>query len=134
MLALFLGVIVAVVTADLITKFTIAGITNSGIAWGLGANLPWLWIVITVVAFVLAGGVIGWYVVSKKRTWLDAVGLGLFVGGVLGNAIDRLISGGAVHDFIDFGLFKNNLADIAITVGAVLVMINIIVEGVRAAR
>ena len=134
MIALFFGLIVAVVAVDLITKFTIDGILNPGISWGLGAQFDWLWIVIVVASFLLATLVVVWFLRTNKRTWLGTVGLALFVGGALGNAIDRLISDGAVHDFIDFVLFKNNLADIAITVGAVLVMVSMMVEAARARR
>ena len=121
MIYLFFGVIAAVVTADLITKFTIDGILNSGISWGLGAELDWLWIVIVVLSLVVAGVVVFMFFRAKQRPWLWTLGLGLFVGGILGNAIDRIITGGAVHDFINFVIFKNNLADIAICVGAILV-------------
>ena len=134
MIAVFFGVIVAVVTVDLITKFTIDGILNPGISWSLGTNLPWLWIVVVVFSLVLTVGIVTWFLRTKKRTWLNTVGLGLFVGGMLGNAIDRLISGGAVHDFIDFVIFKNNIADIALTVGAVLIILNLIKEEMRAPR
>ena len=61
-------------------------------------------------------------------------GLGLFVGGILGNAIDRLVSGGAVHDFIDFGIFRNNIADMALSIGAVLICLSLIMEEIHASR
>ena len=134
MIGLFFGIIAVVVATDLITKFTIDGILNPGISWGLGAQFDWLWIVIVVASVLIVSLVVVWFLRTQKRTWLGTVGLALFVGGVLGNALDRLVSGGAVHDFIDFVIFKNNLADIAITVGAVLVMIAMIVEGTRAHR
>lgn len=141
MIIAFVVLTVAVVALDLITKLTIPGILNPGISWGLGASVPWLWLVIVVFSFVIAAGLIGymvWYLrrISnrpelKKRQWLNVVGVALFAGGVLGNAIDRLITGGAVHDFINFVIFKNNLADIAICVGAMLVFISIIIQGSR---
>ena len=61
-------------------------------------------------------------------------GLALIAGGALGNAVDRLLSNGAVHDFIDFGIFRNNLADIAISVGAVLIVLVVIMGETRATR
>ena len=134
MIWLFFSLIVTIVAIDLITKFSIDGILNPGIAWGWGAQLDWLWIVIVVFSFVLVVGLICWFFCSKRRTWLRTTGLGILIGGVLGNAIDRLISGGAVHDFIDFVIFKNNLADIALTVGAILIMLSLIVEEIRAPR
>ena len=134
MIGLFFAVIVVVVAVDLITKYSFDGILNPGIAWGWGAQLPWLWLVIVVFSLVLVIGLVVWFCRRKKRTWFGAVGLGLFVGGVLGNALDRMFSHGAVHDFIDFGIFRNNLADIALSVGAVLLVLALILEETRAAR
>ena len=131
MILVFVVLTVAVVALDLITKLTIPGILNPGISWGLGASLPWLWIIIVIGSFAVVGAAVWWFCRTKQRTWLYTIGLALFVGGVLGNAIDRLITGGAVHDFINFVIFKNNLADIAICVGAALVLIGIILPGAR---
>ena len=122
MICLFVGLIVAVVVVDLITKFTFDGILNSGVAWGMGAELPWLWIVILILSLILVITMIVWWCRSSRRkSYWFTVGLALFIGGILGNAIDRMITGGAVHDFINFVIFKNNLADIAITVGAIMI-------------
>jgi signal peptidase II len=57
-----------------------------------------------------------------------AVGLGLLIGGALGNAIDRAIFG-AVIDFIDvsrIGFFPwiFNVADSGITVGVILMLLD----------
>lgn len=134
MIWLFFGVIAAVVTVDLITKFTIDGVLNPGIAWGLGAELSWLWIAVVVVSFVLVVALVWWFFHRKKRNWLNTTGLGLFIGGILGNAIDRLVSGGAVHDFIDFGIFRNNIADMALSIGAVLICLSLIMEEIHASR
>ena len=132
MIALFFGVIVAVVTIDLVTKFTIDGVLNPGIAWGLGAQWSWLWVVVVIFSLVVVTFLVWWFFHQSHRTWLKTTGLALLIGGALGNAIDRLLSGGAVHDFIDFGIFRNNLADIALSVGAVLVAVTLIVGGSRA--
>ena len=134
MIWLFFGVIAAVVAVDLITKFTIDGVLNPGIAWGLGAELGWLWIAVVVVSFILVVALVWWFFRRKKRNWLNTTGLGLFVGGILGNAIDRLVSGGAVHDFIDFGIFRNNIADMALSIGAVLICLSLITEEIHASR
>ena len=131
MIILFFGLILAVTAADLITKYKIPGILNPGIAWGVGAEIPWLWKVIVVLSFVLVVVLVVGYLRYKKRTWIGAVGLGIFVGGILGNAIDRIITGGPVHDFINFQIFQNNIADIALTVGAALIVLGLVVENVR---
>lgn len=122
MIWLFAVIIAAVVSVDLVTKFSCDGILNTGIAWGLGAQLPYLWIVVVVLSLLLAILAVFWYCrTPRKKSYWFTVGLALFVGGVLGNAIDRMLTGGAVHDFLDFVLFKNNLADIALIMGAVMV-------------
>jgi signal peptidase II len=58
----------------------------------------------------------------KRHATLTLLGLGLVAGGAIGNAIDRALTGRVVdfiHTlFIEFPLF--NVADSAITVGAVL--------------
>ncbi len=62
----------------------------------------------------------------RARTRLVALGLGLIVGGALGNAVDRAFSG-AVADFYYFhiGVFSwyiFNLADCAIVAGVALLL------------
>ncbi len=60
----------------------------------------------------------------------EAVGLGLVLGGALGNLIDRLFRGdgfmdGAVVDFIDFSFFATfNVADSAVTIGVAILLVS----------
>ena len=63
-----------------------------------------------------------------------SVGLGLVLGGALGNLTDRVVRGsglnGRVVDFIDFRVWPVfNLADSAIVIGAALILL----AGVRRA-
>ena len=54
------------------------------------------------------------------NNWLTWAGLGLVLGGTVGNLIDRLRLG-YVTDFIDFGFWPAfNLADSAIVVGVII--------------
>jgi signal peptidase II len=73
-------------------------------------------------------GVFLWWLKGAERK-LTAVALGLVIGGALGNVIDR-IRFGAVADFLDFnGLWFPwvfNVADAAITVGAILLAADMI--------
>lgn len=85
-----------------------------GLAWGGGALL----VVFTVVAlgFVL-------YLFSRQPArrgmW---IAMGLVAGGALGNLTDRLRAG-EVTDFVDVGSWPPfNVADIAITCGALLLV------------
>ena len=94
--------------------------TNSGGAFGIGESAPLL--------FVGATGLVVAIIVWASRrlpSFVVAVGLGLVLGGALGNLTDRAIRGsgfrGGVVDFIDVGAWPVfNLADAAIVVGAIL--------------
>jgi signal peptidase II len=66
----------------------------------------------------------------RARSLLPAAGLGLIIGGALGNAIDRLAHG-AVVDYLDlhaFGrhFFVFNVADAAINVGVALLILDLV--------
>ncbi len=76
-----------------------------------------------------ATGLLGWWL-SRSRSVLPAVGLGLIIGGALGNAIDRIVHG-AVVDYLDlhaFGrhFFVFNLADAAINIGVALLIVDLL--------
>ena len=65
--------------------------------------------------------------VERTRSTPELVGLGLVLGGALGNLGDRLLRGswmsGPVTDFVDFSFWPTfNLADSAITVGVVILL------------
>lgn len=66
------------------------------------------------------------YLISTTKSKFYALGLGLVVGGALGNGLDRVLHG-AVVDFIsphyqDYYWYVFNLADIWITLGCILVL------------
>ncbi len=79
--------------------------------------------------FVFSVGVAIALAVWARRAvrWLPAVALGLIIGGAIGNAVDR-VRLGAVVDFLDFTLmgfpWVFNVADSAITVGVVLLLLD----------
>jgi len=96
---------------------------NSGGAFGLFGGQPWLFFAATLVvcAAILAGA-------PRLASAASAVGLGLVLGGALGNLTDRVIHGtgvsGRVVDFIDFHVWPVfNVADSAIVIGAVIVIL-----------
>jgi len=70
---------------------------------------------------------------NRTKTQLTGAGLGLIIGGALGNAVDRA-GDGSVVDFLDLHalgrhFFVFNLADAAISAGvAVLILEGLIVE------
>jgi signal peptidase II len=97
--------------------------TNPGGAFGLFGNLSVLFVVFSVV-------VIGVVVLASRNLPgpAAAVGLGLVLGGAVGNLTDRLIRGrgldGEVVDFIDLHVWPVfNAADSAIVIGALLLLL-----------
>jgi lipoprotein signal peptidase len=99
---------------------TLRYVTNSGGAFSLGQGAPWLFAGVTVV---VAGLIVA--VSFRPRGTLNAVALGLVLGGALGNLTDRILHGpgvtGRVVDFLDFHVWPIfNLADASIVIGALL--------------
>ncbi|MBL8538159.1 MAG: signal peptidase II [Hyphomonadaceae bacterium] len=82
---------------------------------------------LVALSFAISGVFLWWLRSAERR--LTAVALGLVIGGALGNVIDR-IRFGAVADFLDFnGLWFPwvfNVADAAITVGAILLALDMV--------
>lgn len=98
---------------------------NYGISYGLLAqdSVVGQWILIGVTVLVIVG--LGVWLVSARRL-SAAVGLGLLIGGALGNLIDRLVHG-AVADFFSFHAYGFrwyvfNLADVMIVAGVAFVL------------
>jgi len=96
--------------------FHISLIHNRGAAFGILKNQASLFVVTSIFAIILI------YRSLKKDTKhkLYNVSLGLILAGAIGNLIDRLFCG-YVIDFLDFLIWPVfNVADSAITVGAIL--------------
>ena len=107
----------------LLPGLKLVAINNSGVAFGIaGGAAPWLLILVGL-------GLSAWLFLWLLQAYSTAhrVGLGLAIGGALGNVTDRLLFG-SVRDYIDI-YWRNhhwpafNLADVAIVVGLALVVI-----------
>lgn len=95
---------------------------NDGIAFGMlqGSSVI-VWIAVSL-ALVVGARFIATSIADASP--LLAAGLGLCAGGALGNIINRLVSG-YVIDFIEIGRWPSfNVADAALTVGLVLVLVS----------
>ncbi len=69
-----------------------------------------------------------------KQDWTLRVALGLQLGGAAGNLVDRL-SMGRVTDFISIGNFPVfNIADSAISIGVVVLLLGVWINEQRAKR
>ena len=113
--------------------FSITYLHNTGAAWGMLAGKISLFLIVSVVAAI---GIIYYFMKSESYQKLTRFGLVLVFGGLIGNLIDRLAFG-YVRDFIDFIIFGYNfpifnVADMAITIGMALVILEIGIEEYKA--
>jgi signal peptidase II len=92
---------------------------NRGIAFGLLSELGPLLAVASVVVLI---ALLSHYMRTSAPPVCESIGLGAILGGAVGNLIDRARLG-YVIDFVSIGAWPTfNVADSAITVGAVLLI------------
>jgi signal peptidase II len=111
---------------EVLPFFNLVMTWNPGVSFGMfgdGAIHPWMFL---AFAAVLATALGVWLWRSPSRVL--HIGLGLMIGGALGNGIDRA-RWGAVADFLDVHAFgwhfwAFNVADASISIGAVLLIID----------
>jgi len=113
---------------ELTPFFDMQMVWNRGVSFGLlRANEDLARWGLVALSFAISGVFLWWLRSAERR--LTAAALGLVVGGAIGNVVDR-IRYGAVADFLDFnGLWFPwvfNVADAAITVGAILLAADMI--------
>ncbi|WP_404803125.1 signal peptidase II [Lapidilactobacillus bayanensis] len=102
-------------------------IHNTGAAWSSFEGKTWFFYIVTLiaVAIILPLLIKAWL---QKTSLVYYTGLVLMLAGTIGNFIDRARQGFVVDmfqlDFINFPIF--NIADLALTVGVVLLFIFVI--------
>lgn len=112
---------------EVLPFFNLTMVWNRGVSFGLLAADSeigrWGLVILSgVISLVFAVWLL------KVARWSTVLALGLVIGGAIGNMIDR-IRFGAVADFFDFGRifpWVFNVADSAITIGAILLAIDLI--------
>lgn len=156
-LILSLTVLAVVVVADIVTKRWALGALshgatvhwlgglpmtlayNTGIAFGLAvpSTARWLLIVASVIVVFMLGGL---FIQAKPGDWPRLTAISLVTAGALGNLVDRVRWDAGVVDFIgpiDLGFMHwpiFNVADMAITVGAISLGLSMWREDARAKR
>ena len=106
---------------------------NTGAAFGVLPDWTPLFVLVALIAI--------YAIVRMRRTdggsGATSVGLGLLLGGAVGNLVDRLLSPSrGVTDFLDFHISLQgrthawptfNIADVAIVIGAIIVLFSVYV-------
>lgn len=151
---LFWGTVVAILVLDLATKLLAEGVLSSnraipvigdyvvlrlvynqcaafGICIGSPTYSRWIFLVLAGLALVVLGSMVR-HTRAGDRGRLFV--LGLLVAGAIGNVLDRLRSAQGVVDFIEVGVGNYrwptfNVADSAITVGAIALAVSLWLEG-----
>lgn len=103
--------------------FRLVHIENSGAAFGIFQNGG---LVFTVIAILVSAVIIYYSLRLPDGQWALRVILGLQLGGAIGNLVDRLVNGPVTDFFNLFGMFNTpifNVADLSITVGVILLVL-----------
>ena len=109
--------------------FSLFYVKNTGAAFSILEDNTILLTVISVIFIVIIDRLIK---KEKKFSKLQTISLGMIMGGIFGNLIDRIIHH-AVIDYLSFKIINYefpvfNLADIGITVGVMLLIISMFLE------
>lgn len=113
---------------------------NTGAAFGMlnSVEFPFKTLVLSLVAGIALAGV-AWYAATVPLTdRLARIGIAGVLGGAIGNLIDRA-KDGYVLDFVDaywgtWHFWAFNVADAAITVGVIFMILDILGLGKRASN
>lgn len=112
---------------EITSFFNMVMVWNKGVSFGLFNNPDGLSVtILSMISLLIAGGFFIWMMTLKRI--FPAIGIGLIIGGAVGNVWDRLRFG-AVADFFDFhynGFHwpAFNIADAAIVIGVTILIID----------
>ncbi|MFN2572032.1 MAG: signal peptidase II [Gemmatimonadales bacterium] len=109
-----------------VVRFTLSYNTNAAMGFQVGGNSRRVVLSAMTVAALFVLGLL--YHRTRPSERLRVIGVALVSGGALGNLIDRVRSSAGVVDFIDVGVrnvrfWTFNVADMGITIGAVLLLL-----------
>ena len=112
--------------------FSLFYLKNTGAAFSILEDSTLLLVIVSAVVIVLLDRSIK---KTIKFTTLEEVSLGLIIGGIFGNLIDRIIHHGVI-DYLAFRIFEYNfpvfnLADISIVIGVGLYLVELIKDKQR---
>ena len=110
-------------------------VLNTGAAFGFlnAVDFPFKTVVVAVLAFAALAAIAFYAVTLGSETRLARLSLTLILAGAVGNLIDRTTTG-AVVDFVDvhfrgWHFWAFNVADSAITIGALLLILDMFRTG-----
>jgi len=126
------GIFAADQLIKLVAAFFPSGFIPTPLSWlnlstsvnrGVAFSLPFPRILLIVLSFGIMGLALWWWRGQEKHTTSAAVGLGLFFGGALSNLFDRVFRHGVI-DYLNIGVGSFNLADGAVILGILLLLLS----------
>ena len=101
-------------------------VENTGAAYGMFSNSTVMLTIFSII-FIIAFVIYDYF--NHEKNWIYISGFALIVSGAIGNLIDRIFLG-YVRDFISIRLFSFvfNIADLWVTLGVVLFVLNLILS------
>jgi len=112
---------------DGLLRFTY--VRNAGAAFGMLQGARWILTAVSVGAVVG----LGWLVSRESTRGLKRVASTMILAGAAGNLVDRIAYDGLVVDFIEMGFRGHtfpvyNVADIGVSIGAVVLVLSLMLE------
>ena len=109
--------------------FSLYYLKNTGAAFSILGNKTILLILVSIFCLIIIKNAIK---KLKRTNTLNIISLGIMTRGIIGNLFDRVLYK-SVIDYLSFNIFNYsfpvfNLADIGITVGAILLIIDLMIE------
>lgn len=110
---------------------------NTGAAWSLLEDYPWM---LAIISFIAGIAMIAYFLYKQKdmNQWFKAAFM-LMIGGTWGNFIDRAFYPEGVIDFLAFNIFGYpfptfNVADMSLVVGTFALVIIMLLEDYRSSK
>ena len=112
--------------------FSINYLKNTGAAFSILTNQT---LILIIISFIIIFALDRFLTKEKNLNNLSVISIGLILGGIFGNLLDRIIYKGVI-DYLSFRIFSYNFpvfnfADMAITIGTFLLLFNMVKEDIQ---
>ena len=102
---------------------------NTGAAFSILTNQT---LILIIISFIIIFVLDRFLTKEKNLNNLSVISIGLILGGIFGNLLDRILYKGVI-DYLSFRIFSYNFpvfnfADMAITIGTFLLLFNMVKE------
>lgn len=105
---------------------------NTGAAFSILTNQT---LILIIISFIIIFVLDRFLTKEKNLNNLSVISIGLILGGIFGNLLDRILYKGVI-DYLSFRIFSYNFpvfnfADMAITIGTFLLLFNMVKEDIQ---